>query len=94
MNENVIMNDEMMDNVADTAVEGATTNGAASVVMTTVKIGAVTLGGIVLYKKVIKPIINKVKAKKAAKQECTETVELEDQPIKPIFDEDGNAIED
>lgn len=93
MNENVIMNDEVMDNVAENAVEEMTTSKSAKLVKTGVGLALVTLGGIVLYKKVIKPIAVKVKAKKAAKKSCTEVVELEDEPIKPIFDEHGNAIE-
>lgn len=94
MNENVIMNDEMMDNVAENAVEEMTTSKSAKLVKTGVGLALVTLGGIVLYKKVIKPIAAKVKAKKATKRACTEVVELEDEPIKPIFDENGVAIED
>lgn len=94
MSENVIMNDEMMDNVTENAVEEITTSKSAKVAKTVIGLGLVTLGSIVLYKKVIKPIANKVKAKRAAKKACTEVVELEDEPIKPIFDENGKVIEE
>lgn len=94
MSENVIMNDEMMDNVTENAVEEITTSKSAKVLKTGVKVALVTIGSVVLYKKVIKPIAAKVKAKRAAKQACTEVVELEDKPIKPIFDENGEAIEE
>lgn len=94
MSENVIMNDEMMDEVTENAVEVVTTSKSAKLVKAGVGLALVTLGGVVLYKKVIKPIAAKVKAKKAAKAVATENVELEDEPVKLIYDENGNAIED
>ena len=95
MNENVIMNDEVMSNVAEDAIEVCTANKSAKMAKTAVGISVATFVGFLLYKKVVKPAVAKVKAKRAAKGKCDDVAELEDdEPIKPIFDENGNAIED
>lgn len=94
MNKNVIMNEELMENVAENAVEEITTSKSGRLVKTSVGLVLVGIGGVMLYKKVIKPIVAKVKAKKAAKAMCTEVVDADDEPIKPIFDDNGNVIED
>lgn len=94
MNENVIMNEDVIEEAAENAVKVSEPSTLVKVAKTVGKIGGCALGVYALYRWVAKPIFAKGKAKKAAKQACTEVVEIEDEPIKPIFDEQGNVIED
>lgn len=95
MNEQVIMNDEVVENVAENATKEIATSKSAKIAKTAVGVGLATLVGVVIYKKVIKPIAAKIKAKKAAKNNAVaDVVEIEDEPIKPIFDENGKVIEE
>ena len=84
--ENTIMeNNEAME-----VMEEVVTTKSGKAVKAVVGIGLTALVGRVIYKRVIKPIIAKVKAKKGNR----EVMEDEERPEDLfIFDEDGNPIE-
>ena len=84
--ENTIMeNNEAME-----VMEEVVTTKSGKAVKAVVGIGLTALVGRVIYKRVIKPIIAKVKAKKGNR----EVMEDEERPEDLfIFDENGNPIE-
>ena len=84
--ENTIMeNNEAME-----VMEEVVTTKSGKAVKAVVGIGLTALVGRVIYKRVIKPIIAKVKAKKGNR----EVMEDEERPEDLfIFDEDGKPIE-
>lgn len=77
-NEIIMENEQVMDNVTDIV----TTEGSAKDLLLTVGIGAgVIVGGIILYKKVVKPLIAKAKKKKELDEETEiepESIEIDD----------------
>lgn len=95
MSKNVIMNDEVMDNVAENAAEEVVTTSTGGAAKKAVKVGLVVLAGVVIYKKVLKPIGAKIKANRASKKAAKmESVAANETEPKFIYDENGKPIED
>lgn len=85
--EQIMVNEEVME-----ATEDVVTTKSGNAVKAVVGVGVVALVGRVIYKRVIKPIINKRKAKKEVSHQT-----MDEEDVKPedlfIFDENGNPIE-
>lgn len=83
--ENTIMeNNEVLE-----VTEEVATASSGKAVKTVVGLGLAAVVGTFIYKRVIKPIVAKVKAKKEQK---TVTIDEEKEDLM-IFDEEGNPIE-
>jgi hypothetical protein len=85
--ENKIVEQEIVEATEEIAL--ASSNKAGKALKVTVGIGVAAFVGRILYKRVIKPIVAKVKAKK----EQAKTTSEDDGEFKMIFDDNGNPIE-
>lgn len=94
MEPNVIVNEEVVENVTENVVEEVATTNSGKAAKIAVTLGVVTLGGVLLYKKVIKPVVAKIKAKKeACKVTETETDEVDESVPHYELDGEGNLVE-
>ena len=80
---------EIMDEINVVATEENATKKTGKAVVVAIGVGLTAFVGKVLYKRVLKPVIAKFKAKK--EENGAEEVECETEPMM-IFDEDGNPI--
>lgn len=86
--ENIMANEEVVE-----VAEEVVTTGSGKAGKVVVGLGLIALGGAVLYKRVIKPIIAKVKAKKEARKTIKLVDDGDEGDVKMIYDENGNPIE-
>lgn len=91
--ENEIMVNEVTENVAEEVVSTTSKSGKAAAVIAGVGIAA--LAGGVIYKKVIKPIVAKIKANKEKKMELEKEAlgAAEHKTLDEQFAEDGDPDE-
>nr|DAQ19133.1 MAG TPA: Type II secretion system, protein M [Caudoviricetes sp.] len=82
-NNEIMVNEEVIE-----ATEEIANAGVSKGFKVAVGIGLTALGGVIAYKYVIKPLVAKIKAKKAQQEINEETIDLPDDEIE-VIDEDN-----
>ncbi len=86
MEQNTIMNEEMVEDVVENVSEEVVSTKTGKVVKIGVGVAIATLGGVLLYKKVLKPLAAKIKAKRAARKE-TITKDVTNTEVRTVLDD-------
>ena len=91
MEQNTIMNTEVVEEAVENVTEEIVSTKASKIAKSAVGLGIVTLGGYMLFKKVLKPLAAKRKAKKLAKENAENEVTVVT-PVETTSEDDDFDI--